>query len=562
MRLRKTREKTVITLDIGAFRAKETIRWCPEHPLEFASSELRALTPAQCTFGFDILVYVGKALYLRGKNEPEIIAELHERNMAVSDREIGYLGKKFVLYVTLLHQESQAQIQRALVSQGGYILHVDGTCEGDSPHLFTGMDGISQWILAGAKLPSENADDIIAFFRAIQRNYGDPIALVHDMGKGILKAVQEVFPGLPDFICHYHFLRDLGNDLLKQNHEELIARLRKLKIRATLRYQAKTLEPFFHENKQRLHKLLREEHPNPRSIVSQVPAAFAYALLHWALHPIDQLGGYGFPFDRPHVLLAQRLKEMEQTFGRLIKASFRGDLRVLESNWPFFRLFRELQPMVKDEELNQILSQIEEKIEIFDQFRYALNLALPDGKRGLNDDGENENIKTIEARVIHFRKEIAEDPYYADKKYYRTMIAQIDKYWNKLFADPISVNTPQGPLLIQPQRTNNIMERFFRDIRRRYRKKSGVASFRRTLKTMLPSTPLVCNLEHEEYEKIMLNGCVNLEERFAQMDSRLISEQIQQSRVRPDILPMKIKKIIGTTNFPKKLNSLYATIFG
>ena len=142
------------------------------------------------------------------------------------------------------------------------------------------------------------------------------------------------------------------------------------------------------------------------------------------------------------------------------------------------------------------------------------------------------------------------------------MIAPIDKYWNKLFADPISVNTPQGPLLIQPQRTNNIMERFFRDIRRRYRKKSGVASFRRTLKTMLPSTPLVCNLEHEEYEKIMLNGCVNLEERFAQMDSRLISEQIQQSRVRPDILPMKIKKIIGTTNFPKKLNSLYATIVG
>ena len=129
-------------------------------------------------------------------------------------------------------------------------------------------------------------------------------------------------------------------------------------------------------------------------------------------------------------------------------------------------------------------------------------------------------------------------------------------------ADPISINTEQGPLLIQPQRTNNIMERFFRDIRRRYRKKSGVASFRRTLKTMLPSTPLVCNLEHKEYENIILNGCVNLEERFAQMDSRLVSEQIKQSRVRPDILPMKIKKIIGTPDFPKKLNSLYAAIIG
>ncbi len=141
------------------------------------------------------------------------------------------------------------------------------------------------------------------------------------------------------------------------------------------------------------------------------------------MHPVDQLGGYGFPFDRPHILLAQRVKQLELVFGQLIQLSFRGDLRVLESNWPFFRLFKVLQPIVKDEELNRVLSQLEEKIEIFDQFRQALNLALPDGKRGLNDDGEDENIKTIEARVKHFRKEIAEDPYYADKKHYRTMIS-------------------------------------------------------------------------------------------------------------------------------------------
>jgi len=131
------------------------------------------------------------------------------------------------------------------------------------------------------------------------------------------------------------------------------------------------------------------------------------------------------------------------------------------------------------------------------------------------------------------------------------MIAKIDKYWNKLFADPIQVHTAQGSLLIQPQRTNNIMERFFPDIKRRYRKKSGVAIFRRTLKTMLPSTPLVCNLEHGNYETIILNGCADLGERFAQIDSRLVSKQIKQSRMRSDILPTKIKKIIGGRIFHK-----------
>ena len=46
------------------------------------------------------------------------------------------------------------------------------------------------------------------------------------------------------------------------------------------------------------------------------------------------------------------------------------------------------------------------------------------------------------------------------------MIAQIDKYWDKLFADPITVNTPIGQVTIQPQRTNNLLERFFRDFKR------------------------------------------------------------------------------------------------
>jgi len=562
LRLLKTRTKTIVTLDIGPFRAKETVRWCPEHQQVFPSPELRTLTPAQCTFGFDVLVYVGKALFLRSRNEQEIMAELNERNIAISDREISFLGKKFIFYLTLAHQESQKQIKNVLASQGGYILHVDGTCEGDSPNLFTGMDGISQWILGSAKLPSEKSDSIISFFRQMKQNYGEPIALVHDMGLGISKAVQEVFPDLPDYICHFHFLRDLGNDLLKPDHEALVTRLRKLKIRATLRYQAKALEPVFHENKQTFHELFAGDNPNLHAQFSQVPAAFAYALIHWALHPVDQLGGYGFPFDRPHVLLAQRVKLMAPAFRRLIKISFRGDLRVLESNWPFFRLFKVLQQVVKDEELNRLLPQIEEKIEIFDRFRLALNLALPDGKKGLNDDGEEENIKTIEERVKQFRQWITEDPRFAENKAYQKMIAQIDKYWQKLFADPIPVNTPQGPMLIQPQRTNNILERFFRDLRRRYRKKSGVASFRRTLKSILPSTPLVSNLEHGAYEKIILNGCKNLEERFAQIDCRLVTEQIKQSRVESVILPTKIKKIITRADFPQQVNSLYASIVG
>jgi hypothetical protein len=91
------------------------------------------------------------------------------------------------------------------------------------------------------------------------------------------------------------------------------------------------------------------------------------------------------------------------------------------------------------------------------------------------------------------------------------------KYWDRLFADPILVNTPKGKITVYPQRTNNIMERFFRDFKRGDRKKTGNISVNRMLQAMLADTSLVRNLKNPEYLDILLDGCPNLEQRFARI---------------------------------------------
>lgn len=443
-----------MTLDIGPFRAKETVRWCPQHYQVFSSPDLKALTPSHGTFGFDVLVYVGKALFLRHRSNQEIREELSERNILISDREISYLGKKFIFYVTLAHQESRPEFKNLLDSQGGYILHVDGTCESDSPHVFTGMDGLSNIVLASAKFPSENAASIASFFRGVQQDYGPPIALVHDMGTGILKAVEEVFPEVPDFICHYHFLRDIGNDLLEKDYDEIRKGLRRLKIRTALRSYIKTLEPLFREERSVFQEILMglNEGCSSQSLLAQTPAAFTYALLHWALHPVDQFGGYGFPFDRTHVVFLQRLHTLESALRDLLVTSFQRDL---DFNWPFFRMLHVLRKTVNNENLLVHLAKIEEKIEVFDALRSALRLALPEGKKGLNDGGDDTPVSTIQENVEAFRTWITTDKRFLWDKAYKKMVAQIDQYWGKLFADPIPVAAPQGIVMIQPQRTND-----------------------------------------------------------------------------------------------------------
>ena len=136
------------------------------------------------------------------------------------------------------------------------------------------------------------------------------------------------------------------------------------------------------------------------------------------------------------------------------------------------------------------------------------------------------------------------------------MIKQIDKYWDKLFADPIVVNTPTGQLTIQPQRTNNILERFFRDLKRSNRKKSGTVSLNRTIRSMLADTPLVKNLDKPNYMEIVLDGCSTLAERFEKIDSRMVLEKLEAEKKNNEKISPEVKKIIRRPDFPERLANL------
>jgi len=209
----KTYSRLLASLTIGEFHAHSTQLTCPCCHKIYDSEELRTIVAPNGKFAFDVMVYVGEALFLRSRNGKDIQCELSEKNIRISQREIGYLGQRFIVYLALVHEQSHAKLKAFMDARGGYILHLDGTCEGESPHLMTSMDELSKIVLGNIKIPTENACQLIPFLRRIKQSYGTPIALVHDMGVAILNAVKEVFPGIADYICHFHFLKDIGKDL-------------------------------------------------------------------------------------------------------------------------------------------------------------------------------------------------------------------------------------------------------------------------------------------------------------------------------------------------------------
>ncbi len=554
LNVRKSREKKIVTMDIGAFVAKEIIFQCPCDHAIFTSSQMRSLAPYMCTYGFDVIEYVGVELFVHSRNEREIMKSLCSRNVFISERGIGYLGKKFIVYLALAHRQSREKLVHSMKKRGGYILHVDGTCDGNSPHLFCGMDGITELILDNIKIPSEKKALLIPFFQRIKEQYGDPISLVHDMGIGILMAIEEIFPGVPDFICHFHFLRDIGKDLLLEHYQTIIKRLRVHKVKALLRQKVRYLENRIEQLPVAitdLANILKNTQVQGYSLDS-IPAITAYTLIYWILESPSQSRGYGFPFDRPHLEFYRRLETVYNLLSRITDIDMYAKAK---DNKALIQLKQLIKETIVDTELKNAVDSITEKSHVFDRLRDALRIAMPEGKKGLNDDGDESNIKTIEEKVSGFKDWlISED---SRKSTYLKMIQQLDKYWVKLFADPLIVNTPEGPFTIAPQRTNNILERFFRSEKRQNRKKSGTSSLNRTLKTILADTPLVRNLANEEYHNIILGDCSSLAERFSQIDRKMVSEQLKQADENCDKIPPKVKMMIKLPNLPEKISALF-----
>ena len=361
----------------------------------FKSEELQRLVAPKSTFGFDIMVFIGEALFKRCCNGCSIKNQLAEKNISLSLREIDYLGKRFIIYLALAHRESQKELKQFFKAQGGYILHLDGTCEGDSPHLISSIDEISKIVLGNVKLPSENAPQIMEFLERFKSDYGVPIALVHDMGSAILKAVRTVFPSVPDYICHFHFLKDIGKDLLERDYSTVRRHLKTHRIRTHLRKMVKEFKKIMDENDAMLTEL-QDCLNGDLTTLNIIQATLcdevkSYLILSWVLEARHESHGFGFPFDQPHVDFYIRLSQAYPILMKT-KKSMKGSSRLLK--------LMPISKVLNDKALEKTVTRIQERNIIFDRLRTAMRIAQPNASEGLNDEGDAD-IKTIKANVTH-----------------------------------------------------------------------------------------------------------------------------------------------------------------
>ena len=566
----RTEKRQVTSIAYGAFFAIERQGHCPRHSELAAarSAQLRRIVAPGSEYAYDVLARIGVARFIECRQSAEMQIELsRSHGIDIPPSTIRYLARKFVAYLQIVHRQSIPVLRAQMQMRGGYILHVDGTCEEGSGVLLVCMDSLSGQVLESRKIASESAAEIRPVLKNVRRDWGMPLAVVHDLRKALITVAGKVFKGAAQFVCHYHLAADVGEDILSPHVDRLRRLFRRTKVRPKLRLLVRSLKDFAVCPQSGEHIVSSVLNQRSRSLLREycTPEAakgLVHGLAAWILAFSHEGEGYGFPFDMPYLSFYERTLKVHRMLSQLTKNCPGGKRGPLGA---FIRLREILAPVVTGEyarEFCELVTETRRDRRIFERFRNALRVCPKGGKKRRNDQGAPKTLsakrhkkllKKLRASLSRQARRSAHPSRCASK----IVVDHLDKYWKLLFGHVLG----KGARKIVVPRTNNIEEGFFRVVKRQCRRLHGRGHLSRDIDSMLPATPLVLNLRNPSYCQAVYGGTEpeKIAEVFSSVDAKAATDLLTNWREEKltSALPEKLE---GVTDLPRRVERFVSMV--
>jgi hypothetical protein len=515
----KSKRRTVTTLAHKKFSAHEIILQCRsgahQTPLVFRSDALLHIVAPGKRFGWDLVVHVGMQRYQHLRQREEIRRDLlSNHGIEISTGTISAMCDLFLQRLEALHIDRAPKLAKALA--GGYALHIDSTNESGKGGLFVCFEGLRGLVLGSAKIVTENAADIKPIINKVVDLFGDPIAVVRDMGKPGKAAIKELAErGVPDFICHFHFIADVGKDILSKPYSILEARLSLARVTDSLK------------------KLLRSLKTSSDRRYTEPPLA---ALIYWLLNGKGR-SVPSFPFGLPAYDLLRRIQKVNLVINAHLPKPWSSTTQDLVK-----RLEAIVSRVEEDPIIDKTALDIQRRKHLLDDLRRFLRLEskpsrltqplLPAFEADVAvqiNDGIDQYIEKLERRCPKPKSR------YTDTNPRSIIVTHLKRYKDNLVGHPVITDQPGNIIGVVP-RTNNVLERFFGTCRQHLRRRTGRKLVRRDLDEMPPQATLVENLRNSSYVKVLCGSLRNLPEALATVTN--IPSPLDQLRSHPDT-PMR-----------------------
>lgn len=548
----KSRRRQVSTLQSGTFVAKEVLKHCPgdaSHPVMGSRALSDVVRPGQ-RYGDDVVVHVGLARYLRGKQRTEIQAELLEhRGLELCEGSISNLCDRFLRYFEALHLARASALRAAMPE--GYPLHIDATCEHGRGGLFVCMNGWRGWVLMAARIPSEHTDHLRPVVDKTIELFGEPIATVRDLGEAGANALDGLRGcGVPDLVCHYHFLGALGKKLFDNAYALLRRRLRTSNVRRDLR------------------DLLRELRRYHRSSVYRgrfgagVVREDVLALVLWVLEG-EGKKDLDYPFSLSHLAFFQRCQQAAQKAEGWVPSP-----RTEPERRAIGHLSTLMRRLDRERRLHTAAARLEKGWQGFCELRDVLELTnaeLPRAEARYHQvelpELEARRLEAIEQAVESYHRELRarvppeESASTTNPSPSTVILKYLDRYGDRLFGHP-TLRDDTGAVIAVVERTNNVAEHFFGQQKQQLRRRLGRANLARDLEDQPAQAALVANLNRAGYVRVLCGSLENLPAAFAALENRALEQTSPLSRTHRDsALQSRIRALLSQQSDPPNTRS-------
>ena len=498
----KSKTRLLTTLAGGTVTAREIrkhCRSCRARPVA-VSRQLAGLAPPGQRYGYDLIVRVGLARHLHLRQREEIRADLARQGIRLSTGSISALCDRFLTALEALHWERAPALRAAMPH--GYPLHIDATCDRGRGGTFLCLAGWTGWVLHAVRIASENAGELRPAVERTLAAFGDPLAVVRDLGAAGAQAVAACRRrDIPDLLCHFHFLAALGRKLLDGHYSLLRSRISRSKVRTQLQ------------------ALLRQARSADK-VRPDLPA-----LLLWVLEG-EGRKHLPYPFSLPHLAFARRCERFPaQRDLRLPAPRTRLEQRMLRQAAEALADLRRLDPKA------QLSDRLERTWAVFRRLRSMLRLEedeLPRGPRTtapLAPAAAAARLQAIAADLQRYHDELrrrfqpgssgARGGFQPE----RIVLRYLDRYGDGLTGHPVA-RDEAGRALQVVERTNNVIEQFFGTAKQGLRRRVGRAHLGRDLEDQPAQVALTANLRHADYVRILCGTLDQLPQAFAQLDGQ------------------------------------------
>jgi hypothetical protein len=293
-------ERTVITLQEvvkvihAGYRCPDPT--CSAHLRTYRSARADALALPGFTFGFDIVLLVGRLRLGEHLTLDEthrlVLSQLAPLGVGISRREVLSL---FDAYWTLLRVGTDAKEDEGWLKQvkqnGGIIVSMDGIQpDKGNETIYLVRDARTLRVLAAANVTFSGIAVLKEILAPVTTLEVPVLGTISDAQDPLLKALEQTWPQVPHQVCQFHALRDASRPAFEQD--------RKIKTQ---------MRKYLHPRLKDVREEIRRELPKAEaSAAEQLAVLDDYALgMQTALH-FDGL----LPFDYPGLAAAEAFEEV------------------------------------------------------------------------------------------------------------------------------------------------------------------------------------------------------------------------------------------------------------